>query len=95
MKLPPTWWVDEQKKATRRWLFLWLERITSFRQRGQQVQQPVQRQHRQQGREQMRQQQVQALRRERVREQERGLLFCHKRPKQRPSVRPRGVIFSC
>jgi hypothetical protein len=87
--------VDQPQKSHPKVAFLCLERITSFRQRVQQVQQPVQRQHRQPEREQMRQQQVQAQRRERVRVQERGLLFCHKPPKQRPSVRPRGVIFSC
>jgi len=48
----------------------------------------------QQERGQMRQQLVQVQQRERVRVQERGFLFCHKRPKRRPSERPRGVIFS-
>ena len=43
---------------------------------------------------QMRQQLVQVQQRERVRVQERGFLFCRKRPKRRPSERPRGVIFS-
>jgi hypothetical protein len=42
---------------------------------------------------QMRQQPVQVQQREPVRV--RGFLFCHKRPKRRPSERPRGVIFSC
>jgi hypothetical protein len=42
----------------------------------------------------MRQQPVRAQQQEQVRVQERGLLFCHKRPKRRPSERPRGVIFS-
>jgi hypothetical protein len=46
-------------------------------------------------REQMRQQPVRVQLRELVRVQERGFLFCHKRPKRRPSERPRGVIFSC
>jgi hypothetical protein len=40
---------------------------------------------------QMRQQPVRVQQREQVR----GFLFCHKRPKRRPSERPRGVIFSC
>ncbi len=48
----------------------------------------------QQERGQMRQQLVQVQQRERVRVQVRGFLFCHKRPKRRPSERPRGVIFS-
>jgi len=48
----------------------------------------------QQERGQMRQQLVQVQQREQVRVQERGFLFCHKRPKRRPSERPRGVIFS-
>ena len=71
------------------------ERITSFRQREQQVQQRVQRLRQQQVRGQMRQQPVQVQQREQVRVQQRGFLFCHKRPKRRPSERPRGVIFSC
>jgi hypothetical protein len=81
------------KKATRGWLFCELiKRIISFRQ---QVQQRVQRLRQQQVRGQMRQQPVQVQRREQVRVQERGFLFCHKQPRQRPTVRPRGVIFSC
>jgi len=71
------------------------ERITSFRQREQQVQQRVQRLRQQQVRGQMHQQPVRVQQREQVRVQERGFLFCHKRPKRRPSERPRGVIFSC
>ena len=67
------------------------ERITSFRQREQQVQRLRQ----QQVRGQMHQQPVRVQQREQVRVQERGFLFCHKRPKRRPSERPRGVIFSC
>ena len=56
----------------------------------------VQRRHQQQVRGQMRQQpvRVQQQVRERVQVQVRGFLFCHKRPKRRPSERPRGVIFS-
>jgi hypothetical protein len=61
------------------------ERITSFRQREQQVQQRAQRLRQQQERVQMRQQPVQVQQREPVREQERGFLFCHKRPKRRPT----------
>ena len=64
------------------------KRITSFRQR-------VQRLRQQQVREQMRQQPVREQQREQVRVQVRGFLFCHKRPKLRPTERPRGVIFSC
>ena len=71
------------------------KRITSFRQREQQVQQRAQRLRQQQERVQMRQQPVRVQQQERVRVQERGLLFCHKQPKRRPSGRPRGVIFSC
>ena len=56
------------------------------------MQQRAQRLRQQQVREQMRQQPVRVQLRERV--QERGFLFCHKRPKRRPSERPRGVIFS-
>jgi hypothetical protein len=48
----------------------------------------------QQERGQMRQQLVQVRQRVLVRVQERGLLFCHKRPERRPTERPRGVIFS-
>ena len=51
--------------------------------RQQQVQQQVRVQ------QQVLQQQVQE--RQQVRE---GLLFCHKRPEQRPTELPRGVIFS-
>ena len=55
----------------------------------------VQRRHQQQVREQMRQQpvRVQQQVRERVQVQVPGFLLCHKRPKRRPSERPRGVIF--
>ena len=59
------------------------------------MQQRVQRLRQQQVRGQMRQQPVQVQQRVQVRVQERGFLFCHKRPKRRPSERPRGVIFSC
>jgi hypothetical protein len=69
-----------------------MKRITSFRQREQQVQQRAQRLRQQQEREQMRQQPVRVQQREQV--QERGFLFCHRQPKQQPSERPRGVIFS-
>jgi len=58
------------------------------------VQQQVQRPRQQQERGQMRQQPVQVRQRVLVRVQERGLLFCHKRPERRPTERPRGVIFS-
>ena len=54
----------------------------------------MQRLRQQQERVQMRQQPVRVQQRELVRVQERGLLFCHKRPKRRPTERPRGVIFS-
>ena len=81
--------MSSQQKSHPKVAFLLLIRITSFRQ-------PVQL------REQMRQQQVQVRmhqqleqQREQVRVQERGFLFCHKQPRQRPTVRPRGVIFSC
>jgi hypothetical protein len=67
-----------------------VKRITSFRQREQRQAQMRQ----QQERGQMRQQLVRVQQREQVRVQERGLLFCHKRPKRQPSERPRGVIFS-
>jgi hypothetical protein len=84
------------KKATRRWLFCDLKkRITSFRQQVQQQVRRVQRLHQQQVRVQKRQQPVRVQQREPVRVQERGLLFCHKQPKRRPSGRPRGLIFSC
>jgi hypothetical protein len=68
-----------------------IKRITSYRL---QVQQQVQRPRQQQERGQMRQQPVQERQRVLVRVQERGLLFCHKRPERRPTERPRGVIFS-
>ncbi len=81
-----------QKKPPEGGFFCGLKRITSFRQ---QVQRRVQQQRQQQVRGPMRQQRVPVLQQERVRAQVRGFLFCHKRPKQRPSERPRGVIFSC
>jgi len=59
------------------------KRITSFRQQEQQVQQRAQRLRQQQVREQMRQQPVRVQLLELVRVQERGFLFCHKRPKRR------------
>ena len=82
---------SDTKKPPEGGFFVDGERITSFRQREQQVQRLRQ----QQVRGQMRQQPVRVQQREQVREQVRGFLFCHKRPKRRPSERPRGVIFSC
>jgi hypothetical protein len=70
------------------------KRITSFRQQVQQERLRVQRLHQQQVRGQMRQQPVRVQQQVRERVQEQGFLFCHKRPKRRPSERPRGVIFS-
>ena len=58
------------------------------------MQQRAQRQRQQLVRVQMRQQPVRVQQQELVRVQELGFLFCHKRPKRRPSERPRGVIFS-
>ena len=81
---------SDTKKPPEGGFFVDGERITSFRQREQQVQRLRQ----QQVRGQMRQQPVREQQREQVRVQERGFLFCHKRPKRRPSERPRGVIFS-
>jgi len=81
---------SDTKKPPEGGFFVDGERITSFRQREQQVQRLRQ----QQVREQMRQQPVRVQLRELVRVQERGFLFCHKRPKRRPTWRPRGVIFS-
>jgi len=63
------------------------EKITSSRlQVRQQEQQQV---HQQQEQQQVREQQQVLQQRERE-----GLLFCHKRPEQRPTELPRGVIFS-
>ena len=48
-------------------------------------------------RERQEQQQVRERRQvlqQQVREQQQVLLFCHKRPEQRPTELPRGVIFS-
>ena len=65
------------------------EKITSSRQQErQQVQQQVRQQ---QVREQQQELQQQVQVQQQVRE---GLLFCHKRPEQRPTELPRGVIFS-
>jgi hypothetical protein len=85
---------SDTKKPPEGGFFVGGKRITSFRQREQQVQQRVQRLRQQQEQVQMRQQPVRVQQQERVRVQERGFLFCHKRPKRRPSERPRGVIFS-
>jgi len=85
---------SDTKKPPEGGFFVGGKRITSFRQREQQVQQQAQRLRQQQERVQMRQQPVRVQQQERVRVQERGFLFCHKRPKRRPSERPRGVIFS-
>jgi len=49
------------------------------------------RQEQQQVREQRQELQQQVREQRQVRE---GLLFCHKRPEQRPTELPRGVIFS-
>ena len=57
----------------------------------QQVQQQERRQQEQQVREQRQELQQQVREQLQVRE---GLLFCHKRPEQRPTELPRGVIFS-
>ena len=66
------------------------EKITSSRQQvRQQEQQQVHQQQVRQEQQQVREQQ-QVLQQQ-VRE---GLLFCHKRPEQRPTELPRGVIFS-
>jgi len=78
----------DQKKATRRWRFLEAEKITSSLQQEQrQVQQQVQRQV-------LQQEQRQQVQQQGLRQQELGLLFCHKRLKRRPTTLPRGVIFS-
>jgi hypothetical protein len=63
------------------------EKITSSRQQVQQ--QELQRQE-QQERQQEQRQELQ----QQERQQELVLLFCHKRPKRRPTMLPRGVIFS-
>ena len=69
------------------------EKITSSRRQvRQQEQQQVRRQQEQQQvREQQQELQQQVREQRQVRE---GLLFCHKRPEQRPTELPRGVIFS-
>jgi len=69
------------------------EKITSSRrQERQRVQQQERRQQEQQQvREQQQELQQQVQEQQQVRE---GLLFCHKRPEQRPTELPRGVIFS-
>jgi hypothetical protein len=74
----------DQKKATRRWHFLEAEKITSSLQQEQrQVQQQV-----------LQQEQRQQVQQQGLRQQELGLLVCHKRLKRRPTTLPRGVIFS-
>jgi hypothetical protein len=80
--------LEAQKKATRRWHFLEAEKITSSLQQEQrQVQQREQQLVLQRERQQQEQQRG-------LQQQELGLLFCHKRLKQRPTKLPRGVIFS-
>jgi len=64
------------------------EKITSSRQQVQQ--QELQRQEQQERQQEQRQQGLQ----QQERQQELVLLFCHKRPKRRPTMLPRGVIFS-
>jgi hypothetical protein len=54
-------------------------------------QQELEQQQERQRQQQERQQQVQQ---QELQQQVQVLLFCHKRPKQRPTKLPRGVIFS-
>jgi len=84
--------INRQKKSHPKVAFLEAEKITSSRrQERQQVQQ-----RRQQVREQQQelQQQVREQQQELQQQVREGLLFCHKRPEQRPTELPRGVIFS-
>jgi len=74
----------DQKKATRRWHFLEAEKITSS----------LQQEQRQEQRQVLQQEQRQQVQQQGLRQQELGLLFCHKRLKRRPTTLPRGVIFS-
>jgi hypothetical protein len=77
--------VADKKKPPEGGIFLEAEKITSSLQQ-------VQRQGQQQVRQ--RQQQVRQVQQQGLQQQVRVLLFCHKRPRQRPTTLPRGVIFS-